>query len=313
MKKGMKELHIAVLAAAISIFLAGCQSVEEQKTAVELDGAAVSTEATMLLEDTEEVLTESVDEEEPQPAQPEEEGFFTQHNSQDIFIPYADCTCEYDNGDLQIYTKYFEDGNEFFSDACTVIRLQTADSNMEIFAANEYCIDYENGVVYYVGRDKSDDFVSIYVYYSYDVGYWEVGGTKLLNVYVVEDWLAETFGLTLNDIEESFSDRRVYVTALEYEQGIPILKGEASGVHKDTGEYCHVDWEINTETGERKVSPHEKTIYDKEKDKEIFEACDKAFTEKDGGNWLELSDLNDWKSLVDWDSMEAGGQAVIVT
>ncbi len=283
MKKSMKELHIAVLAAVIFILLTGCQSIEEQKAVAE---PAVSTDSIMPTKDT------------------EEEGFTFQYNSQDIFIPYTDCVCEYDNGDLQIYTKYFEDGNEYFSGARTVIHLQTADSNMQIIAANEYCIDYENGLVYYVGREKYDDFVSIYVYYSYDVGYWDVGATKLLNVYLVEDWLAEIFGLALKDIEESFSDRRVYVTALEYEQGTSILKGEASGVHKDTGEYCHVDWEINTKTGERKVSPHEKKIYDEEKDKEIFEACDKAFTEVDGGNWLELSDLNDWKSLVDWDSME---------
>ena len=306
MKKSIKELHIAVLAAVISIFLAGCQSAEEQKIVAEPVGPAILTEA--MKNDTEnektEELIETEDvEEEPQP-ETSEEGFIFQRNDQDIFIPYTDCTCEYDNGDLQIYTKYFEEENEYFSGARTVIRLQTADSSMEILATNEYCIDYENGLVYYVGRDKYDDFISIYVYYSYDVGYWDVGGTQLLNVYAVEDWLAETFGLALKDIEESFSDRRVYVTALESGQGASILKGEASGVHKDTGEYCHVDWEINTETGEEKVSPHEKKIYDEEKDKEVFEACDKAFTEIDGGNLLELSDLNDWKSLVDWDSME---------
>ena len=263
MKTSKKELHTAVLAAAISIFLTGCQSREEQITLAEPARPAVSTEPIIPIEDTEEEL---------QPAQPEEEGFILR-DSQDVFIPYTDCTCEYDNGDLQIYTKYFEEGNEYFSGAGTVILLQTADSNVQIFAADEYCIDYENGLVYYVGRDKYDEFISIYVYYSYDVGYWDVGGTKLLNVYVVEDWLAETFGLALRDIEKSFSDRRVYVTALECEQEISILKGEASGVHKDTGEYCHVDWEINTTTGERKVSPHEKKIYDEEKDRATGNTC----------------------------------------
>lgn len=40
------------------------------------------------------------------------------------------------------------------------------------------------------------------------------------------------------------------------------------------------------------------------KDKEIFEACDKAFTEKDAGNWLELSDLNNWRELLDWENRQ---------
>ena len=196
MKKSMKELHIAVLAAAIFIFLTGCQSAEEQKTAAESVGPAILTEAMKNDAENEktekEELTELVDKGELQPAQPEEEGFILR-DSQDVFIPFSDCVCEYDNGDLQIYTKYFEEGNEYFSGACTVILLQTADSNVQIFAADEYCIDYENGLVYCVGREKYDEFVSIYVYYSYDVGYWDVGGTKLLNVYLVEDWLAETF------------------------------------------------------------------------------------------------------------------------
>ena len=94
MKNGMKELHIAVLAAAISIFLTGCQSREEQITVAEPAEPAVSTEPIMPSEDT------------------EEEGFIL--DSQNVFIPFSDCTCEYDNGDLQIYTKYFEDGNEYF-------------------------------------------------------------------------------------------------------------------------------------------------------------------------------------------------------
>lgn len=301
MKIRIKELHITLLIVAISIFLTGCQSKGEQKTKSESAGL------TLLTEDFEN--TEHTD---TQDGIAEENGF-TLRGTEDVFIPFTDCVCEYDNGNFQIYTKYFGYRNEYFSNACTVIYLQTAINNMQIIAADEYCIDYENGDVYYVERDDYfDDFISIYKYYfanSYDDGHWRIGRTQIVNDDIVEKWLAEAFELALSNTGENFSRKRAYITALDYEHGIPILKGEASGVHEDSDEYCHVDWEINTFTENGEAVPHEKKIYDEEKDKEIFEACDKAFTEKDGGNWIELSDLKDWNGLVDWDSIQGYKEA----
>ncbi len=312
MKKSTKEIHIAVLVAAISIFLAGCQSREEQLTVAEPAEPAVSIEPIMPLEDTEEELTALVDKEEPQPAQPEEEGFILRDSQEktDVFIPLADCVCEYESEDFQIYTKYFEDGNEYFPDAGTAVYMRTAGNEIQIFTSNEYCIDYENGVLYLVERDKYDDFISISRYCVVSIGErLEVRGSEILSLSSLEELFAELFSLTLSDTERNFWMDSVFVSALEYEEGNAILKGEAYGVYNTAGgyyqgDYYHIDWEINTATGERKAAPHVKRIYDEENDKEIFEACDKAFTEIDGGNLLELSDLNDWKSLVDWDSME---------
>lgn len=329
MKKSIKEFHIAVFATVISIFLTGCQSVEEQKTVAESDGAAILTEAMendaenekteelAETEDEEEELTKMVDREEPQPAQPEEEGFILRNSQEktDVFIPLADCVCEYDNGDLQIYTKYFEAGNEYFPDAGTAVYMWTTGNEIQIFTSNEYCIDYENGVLYLVERDRHDDFISISSYCVVSIGErLEVRGSEILSLSSLEELFAELFSLTLSDTEINFWMDSVFVSTLDYEEENAVLKGEAYGVYKTTGgyyqgDYYHIDWEINTATGERKAAPHVKKIYDEEEDKEIFEACDKAFTEIDGGNWLKLSDLNDWKSLVDWESIEGYREA----
>ncbi|MBD5495978.1 MAG: hypothetical protein HDR12_16830, partial [Lachnospiraceae bacterium] len=152
-------------------------------------------------------------------------------------------------------------------------------------------------------------------YYSALAGdHLEVRGSEILSLSSLEELFAENFRLTLSDTERNFWMDSVFVSVLEYENEDAVLKGEAYGVYNTSGlyyqgDYYHIDWEINAATGERKASPHEKKIYDEEKDKEIFEAYDKAFTEKDGGNWLELSDLNDWKSLVDWDNIEGYREA----
>ncbi len=311
MKKGTKEIHLAVLAAAISIFLAGCQGTEEQNAVTEPVGPAILTEAMKNdaeNEKTEEVIETADEEEEPQPAIPEEEGFVL--DSQDVFIPLADCVCEYESEDFQIYTKYFEDGNEYFPDAGTAVYMRTTGNEIQIFTSNEYCIDYENGVLYLVERDKHDDFISISRYCVVSIGErLEIRGSEILSLSSLEELFAELFSLTLSDTEINFWMDSVFVSTLDYEEENAVLKGEAYGVYNTAGgyyqgDYYHIDWEINTATGERKATPHVKRIYDEENDKEIFEACDKAFTEKDEGNWLELSDLNDWKSLVDWDSME---------
>lgn len=145
MKKGTKELHIAVLAAATSIFLTGCQSREEQITAAE------SVE-----------LTVSVDENEPQPAPPDEEGFVL-HNSReetDVFIPLADCVCEYESEDFQIYTKYFK-AKGYRPDDDTAIYMRTGDDEILIFTSNQYCIDHENGILFLLERDEYASFSSI--------------------------------------------------------------------------------------------------------------------------------------------------------
>lgn len=300
MKTVIKKLSIAALITTIFIFLTGCQSKEEQKTAarpakpVSLTESVVNVEHTdaqdsIAEEDAEHGLADSIDKGEEQPAPQEIEGFYFNYN-EEVFIPFSDCVCEYDNGDLQIYTKYFEEKNKYLSDGYTIIYMQTPDDNRQIVASDEYCIDYENGEVYYVGRDKYDDFISIYKYfaYSYDDGHWEVGGAKILNVDIVEVWLSETFGLALRDIEDSFSNIRVFVTALEHEHGIPILKGEASGVHIDTDEYCHVDWEINTLTETGEATPHEKKFMTRKKIRKFLRHAIKHSRKKTGVTGLNF-------------------------
>ncbi len=296
MIKGTKELHIATLIATIAIFLTGCQSTEEQKTVAESVEPAILTETMKNIED----------EEKPQPVPQEEEGFVL-HNSReetDVFIPLTDCVCEYESEDFQIYTKYFK-AKGYRPDDAAAIYMRTGDDEIQIFTSNQYCIDHENGILFLLERDEYGSFSSISQYSAIPAGdRLKVGRIEILSDSLIEELVSEAYGHVLNDTEEKFYIDSAYVTALEEKQGETVLKGEAYGHYYPIRECCHVDWEINTATGEKKASPHEKKIYDEEKDKEVFEACDKAFTEKDGGNWLELSDLKDWRSLVDWDSIQ---------
>lgn len=278
----------------ISVFLtllSGCQNADGQKTDSVTMESSASIDVSESVPDTASESLAVEDEAKEEDAEPAE-GFILKdgrRKKMDMFIPLADCVCEYDSGDFQIYTKYLPYGNEYSANFGTIIYLKTQEDSQQIFTPAEYCIDYENGILYYIEREEDGAFDSIYKYCAGSVGERiEVNAAKALSSYVVEEWLAGSYQLPLHDSDDTFSDRKLIVTALETDGENSILKGEAWGTHIPTGKYCHIDWELNDMTGEETAAPHERKIYEEETDKEIFAACAEAFDKIEKGDWTPL-------------------------
>ena len=231
---------------------------------------------------------------------PQEEEGFVLHNSReetDVFIPLTDCVCECESEDFQIYTKYFK-AKGYRPDDATAIYMRTGDDEIQIFTPNEYCIDHENGVFFLVERDEYGSFSSISQYSVVLEGErLKVSRTEILSDSSIEELVSEAYAYVLSDTEEKFHVDSAYVTALEEEQGETVLKGEAYGHYYPVRECCHVDWKIYTMTGERKVSPHEKKIYDEEKDKEVFEVYLWMRVDINGDNLPELINVRGYEDL----------------
>lgn len=220
----------------------------------------------------------------------EEEPYFTLSCEEaSIETLLSDCICEYADTDFQIYSKFIYYDKETFPFCGTVVYMQTPTDSMQIFPAQDYGIDKENGVIYFTFGDENDSFVSVYKYFAEEIsGDINISGAKVISTYLVEEWMADAFELSLEDSGDNFSDLRLRITSLEYKQGQVILGGNASGIYSDTGERYHIDWELNDTNDtacEENIVPHVFKVYDEEKDAEVFKACQEVFDLIEQGDW----------------------------
>lgn len=217
----------------------------------------------------------------------EEEPYFTLSREEaSIDILLSDCICEYADTDFQIYSKFIYYDKESFPYCGTVVYMQTPTDSTQVFPAQDYCVDKENGVIYFTFSDENDSFVSVYEYFAQGFsGDISISAAKVITTYLVEEWMADAFELSLEDSGDNFSDLRLRITSVEYEQGQVILGGNASGTYSATGEKYHVDWESNDTVFETNVVPHIYKVYDEEKDAEVFQACQEAFDLIEQGDW----------------------------
>ncbi|MBD5507595.1 MAG: hypothetical protein HDR05_06000 [Lachnospiraceae bacterium] len=261
--------------------LTGCQSEElsnqivepiEETSSEALDKPKVEQESE-LPGDTLSAAVESAVEENPY--------FTVSREEASIDILLSDCVCEYADTDFQIYSKFIYYDKETFPYCGTVVYMQTPTDSMQIFPAQDYGVDQENGVIYFASGDENDSFVSVYKYFVEEIsGDINISGAKVISTYLVEEWIADTYELALKEGSDNFSDFRLRIMSLEYEQGDVILGGKASGIYFDTGERYHIDWELNDTKDtacEENIVPHVFKVYDEEKDAEVFKACQEAF------------------------------------
>lgn len=251
--------------------LTGCQNTEAPCKAIALQGPEMP-------EKTLPAFKEPVAEEDPY--------FTVSYEEASVDIPLSDCICEYADADFQIYSKFIYYDKETFPYCGTVVYMQTPTDTMQIFPAQDYCVDKENGVIYLGFSDENESFISVYRYSAWEnSGDISISGAKVISTYLVEDWIADTFELALNEEPDCFLDIRLRINSLEYKQGEVILGGKASGVYSATGERYHIDWEVKDTTEEESVAPHVFKVYDEEKDAEIFKACQEAFDRIEQGDW----------------------------
>lgn len=255
--------------------LTGCRSEERSDQIVE-QAEETSSEAIgepEVEQEPEDMLSTSVE-----PAVEEKLYFTLSREEASIDILLSDCICEYADTDFQIYSKFIYYDKEAFPYCGTVVYIQTPTDSMQIFPAQDYGIDKENGVIYFTFGDENDSFVSVYKYFAEEIsGDINISGVKVISTYLVEEWIADTNELALEEGVDDFSHLRLRITSLECEQGEVVLGGNASGIYAATGERYHVDWELNDTTHEDNVVPHIFKVYNEEKDAEVFKACQEAF------------------------------------
>ena len=192
--------------------LTGCQS-KEQIEEVSNEAIAESEEQ-QEPELTEEVLPASVE-----PVTEEEPYFTVSYGDAFINIPLSDCVCEYADTDFQIYSKFIYYDKEKFPHSGTIVYMQTPAGSMQILSPQDYCIDKENGVIYFLFGDENDSFSSVYKYFAEEIsGDISISGAKVISTYLVEDWFADVFELELNEDSDNFSDLHLKITSIEYEQ-----------------------------------------------------------------------------------------------
>ena len=171
------------------LWITGCQSAEQSEVASSeaIVGVAVRQEPEL----TEEMLPASVE-----PVIEEEPYFTVSFEESYVDIPLSDCTCESTDRDFQIYSKFMYYDKEKYPHSGTVVYMQTPTDSMQIFSPQDYCIDKENGVIYFLFGDENDSFSSVYKYFAEDIsGDINISGNKVISTYLVEEWIADTFEL----------------------------------------------------------------------------------------------------------------------
>lgn len=271
--------------------LTGCQSKEQiEDTSSEVIVESAARQEPKLSEEMLPALVETV---------AEEVSFFTvSYGESSIDIPLSDCTCEYADTDFQIYSKFMYYDKEKYQHSGTIVYMQTSTDSMQIFSPQDYCIDKENGVIYFLFGDENDSFSSVYKYFAEEIsGDITISGAKVISTYLVEEWIADAFELVLNEGSDNFSDLSLRITSLIYdEQGDVILGGEASGIYSVTGEKYYIDWKLNDTDNNENAVPHVYKVYDEEKDMEVFKACEEAFDLIEQGDWSVIAEYSD----MDW-------------
>lgn len=236
----------------------------------------------------------------PEPAPEKEPYFQASYELSSIEIPLSECVCEYAGEDFQIYSSFIYYDEKNFPYSGTIVYLQTPADSLQIYSPHDYCIDQENGVIYFLFRDGNDSFGSVYKYFAEDIaGTVSISGAKVLSTYLVEDWLKDAFGAASDEAQSSFSDIHLSITSLEYRKGDVIIGGEASGICIAAGERYYIDWEWNDTTKEENVVPHAFRTYDEEKDPEIYAACQEAFDLFEGGDRSVLAPYENMRCCTD--------------
>ncbi|MCM1155632.1 MAG: hypothetical protein NC392_09775 [Roseburia sp.] len=270
----MKAKMEIVLITGFLLCLSGCGSIESSAEAVTICGMALPEKDSLQFP---ELLP---------PAAEKEASFTASYKNASVEIQLSDCICEYADEDLQIFSKFLYYDEEKFPYSGTVVYMRTPTDSMQIFFMQDYCIDKENGVIYFLFNDERGAFSSVTKYFAEEVsGDISISGDTVISTFQVWDWFADAFRFAQEETAYRISDMRLKITSLEYEQGDVILGGEASGVYSDTGEKYRINWEWNDATGEKEVQPYVFKVYDEEKDAEVFNACQEAFALFEQGDW----------------------------
>lgn len=206
-------------------------------------------------EDTGEILIAPVEESQTDASQEEREGFSLRYDGNDtgIWIPFLDCVCEYDANEIQVYSCYIQNGYQqgiSLPDFRYALYIQTPEDTMQIYPVKDFLVDEEAGSLYMVWEEGTFERVQG-INFVKNQDY--LGGYKMVSTSLLEEWIGNAYGLTMDITEKNFTDLHADLEEIGAENEERILKGTASGIYKNTGKEYYIDWEINRTTGEERI------------------------------------------------------------
>lgn len=212
-----------------------------------------------------------------------------------IMISLKDCDCVYDKNGIQVYSKYIGNHDwvdEDFPYFQYVFYIQTPYEDRQIFPVKDYLVNMDTETIY-VSSEISGSIN------MYEINLFDITNHKTDYEYKIMNKLslAELIGEAHQLPERIFTDLHFSFTGIEKENEVYIVKGEASGIHKPTGEKYYIDWEWDDVSKKETAAPYLLTVYDEEKDREVLEECEKAFERLKQGDWSMVEIDSDMEYL----------------
>ncbi|MBD5546049.1 MAG: hypothetical protein HDQ97_01365 [Lachnospiraceae bacterium] len=110
--------------------------------------------------------------------------------------------------------------------------------------------------------------------------------TETISELLLEDSIISEYQLPGDG--KALSDLQFKFTNIENGEAGYVLKGEAEGIYKDTGEKYYIGLEWNETTKKEEITPYILEIWDAQKDKDIFDKCNEIFDRIEQGDWSDM-------------------------
>lgn len=188
--------------------------------------------------------------------------------------------CQYDKDGILVYSQFISDYYESAIDVPRlqyVIYIQTPFESKQIFPVKDFMIDQDTGTLY-LFRETSDFELIDKIDLKDDIL-----GVENIGEFSISDIIIDEYRLLGGS--KDISDLAFDFTNVENNDGSIIIKGEASGIYKNTGKKYYIDLEWDETKKKVKTISYNLTIWDEEQDKDKFEQCNAIYDQIEQGNW----------------------------
>lgn len=211
----------------------------------------------------------------------------------------------YDKNGVLVYSEFVSDYYESEIEIPRrqwVLYIHTPFLEQQIFPVKDFIVD-EDTETLYIYRETSD--VELIEKINLADKYLE---TETISELSLEDSIINEYQLPADG--KVLSDLQFKFTNIENGEAGYVLKGEAEGIYKDTGEKYYIDWEWNGTTKKEEITPYILEIWDAKKDKDIFDKCNEIFDRIEQGDWSDVLPIEGMEYI--WEMHGAEGDWIRV-
>ena len=220
-----------------------------------------------------------------------EDGFVLTYQGTETkhFFSVTDCDCEYDKDGIFVCSKYIS--NRYWVDAQFpyfqyVLYIRTPSETVQIFPVKDFVIRQDTGMLYIV-QEESDIFKAVRRIALKDSTKAVAAlGEEILNGLDLDAAMGTAHKLSF--LGTGFSNLQFTFVKTKEPEDIGILRGEASGIERATGERYYMEWAWEEDTKAETVTPCVLKVYDPQRDAEELERCAREFDRIEAGDWSDV-------------------------